>query len=974
MNGRTSTVFGSVLAVAVCAALAIAGLPAPAYAADAAAGQPKNLFLNPSFEAGQDDWNCGIDKGTDATFKVDSADAGDGKNSAIVEIKTVKGWGVQFGQTLTGGAKGKTYTLAAMVRSVGGPAVVGLEIERSADPWDRAVQKGKIDVPADKWTELHVTFTVEKDFSEGWFAYVSCRQPNTTLRLDLMRLYEGQYVPVEPLAGAPAGPAKPAATATPAAALGGTPAVAGKNLFTNPSFELGQSGWRMDKDKGTEGTFTVDASDAAAGKYSALLEIKAVTGWGVQFGQSFPGGAKGKTFTFAAMAKAVGSPATISLEIERSGGNYDRAARLPKVQLATDKWQELHATFTVDKDFSEGWFAYVSCQQANSSFRLDMIRLYEGEYKPHQEQAAAEAATAGVKLFDTGAPSAGPLAGEALAKHTGWAEIPADKTPDAFKGDAVLMSDKAAAVIRQKAKGVELYSPAEGGWKMRATLVPQGDGAGGTGAELSSLKVTENAPGGAALEATFGAAGAKALGLACALRMGPPMLASEPRGGTTALRVEAPSRFVALPDFFADDIVLDAAGLTAAATELPAENFVMQFLPGSDAIVVTVRKQADAGDVGVSLTGEGEARTVNSAVVPFGKGGQIWSAVLSAPAIWHVRDVLPAERDKICRLDWKQPFPAAWRMDWHKDNGLTDSWDVMVEVAGGNFMKYSLSGISEQVGHDRKRWATVLGSFVYPCWVDAAGQGYIQPLKQALKFQGPALVYPMARTAETPGDTFTVVDIVREALGVGPCEYILDLEGQRSQNHGIATCANRSTLNPIYEKGQQKQQREKIEKALKDVVIFIRFIRSRIEGYVDFGHQVQAYLADQKKAHPDLAKPLDELTEAAGEMDAAFARRKAAIKTPADAEKLADEFRATMLDYEGPDALKKCKVFTEAWVAIGGNQDELVGECRLAVKMLRQRAVLAAAAEPKLAEVAKEIRLRSQKVLRSPAGHEGARH
>jgi hypothetical protein len=348
--------------------------------------------------------------------------------------------------------------------------------------------------------------------------------------------------------------------------------------------------------------------------------------------------------------------------------------------------------------------------------------------------------------------------------------------------------------------------------------------------------------------------------------------------------------------------------------------------------------------------------------------------VLSAPAIWHVRDVLPAERDKICRLDWKQPFPAAWRMDWHKDNGLTDSWDIMVEAANGSFMKYSLSGISEQVGRDRKRWATVLGSFVYPCWVDATGVGYIQPLTRGLKFQGPALIYPMARTAETPGDTFTVVDIVREALGVGPCEYILDLEGQRSQNRGIATCANRSTLNPIYEKGQQKQQRDKIEKALKDVVVFIRFIRSRIEGYVDFGHQIQAYLADQKKAHPELAKPLDELTEAAGEMDAAFARRKAAIKTPADAEKMADEFRATMLDYEGPDALAKCKVFTEAWVAIGGNQDELVGECRLAVKMLRQRAALAAAAEPKLAEVAKEIRLRSQKVLRSPAGHEGARH
>jgi hypothetical protein len=61
-------------------------------------------------------------------------------------------------------------------------------------------------------------------------------------------------------------------------------------------------------------------------------------------------------------------------------------------------------------------------------------------------------------------------------------------------------------------------------------------------------------------------------------------------------------------------------------------------------------------------------------------------------------------------------------------------------------------------------------------------------------------------------------------------------------------------------------------------------------------------------------------------------------------------------------------------VGIGGSQDELVGECRWAVKMIRQRASLMLALEPRLAEVAKEIRRRSQIVLRNPANHEAARH
>jgi len=109
-------------------------------------------------------------------------------------------------------------------------------------------------------------------------------------------------------------------------------------------------------------------------------------------------------------------------------------------------------------------------------------------------------------------------------------------------------------------------------------------------------------------------------------------------------------------------------------------------------------------------------------------------------------------------------------------------------------------------------------------------------------------------------------------------------------------------------------------------------------------------------------------------MDGYVEKRKDAIKTVDYSQAMVDEFRRTMLDYEGPDAFEKCKKFTADIVEIGGNQDELVGECRLAVKILRQRAGLAMASDPGLATVAREIRSRSQKVLRSPAGHEGARH
>jgi hypothetical protein len=80
------------------------------------------------------------------------------------------------------------------------------------------------------------------------------------------------------------------------------------------------------------------------------------------------------------------------------------------------------------------------------------------------------------------------------------------------------------------------------------------------------------------------------------------------------------------------------------------------------------------------------------------------------------------------------------------------------------------------------------------------------------------------------------------------------------------------------------------------------------------------------------------------------------------------------VDYEGGDALAKCKRITGALVDIGGNQDELVGECRMVVKVLRQRAATAMAADPRLAQVAREVRRRTQQMLRSPTSYEAPRH
>jgi hypothetical protein len=298
---------------------------------------------------------------------------------------------------------------------------------------------------------------------------------------------------------------------------------------------------------------------------------------------------------------------------------------------------------------------------------------------------------------------------------------------------------------------------------------------------------------------------------------------------------------------------------------------------------------------------------------------------------------------------------------------------VIAQRADGNFVKHWL-GNSGTIPDNRKRWTTVLGSFLYPCWTDRQGDTFFQPLAKPARWVGPAVIYPLGRTGATPLDTFTVLDIVRNTLGVGPCEYILDLEGQQSHYKGRATCANRDFLNPIYQRGEQKKRRDEILRSLDEVMAFIRHIRGRIQTYVDFGHELLKYLADEKQAHPELAERIAELETLTMAIDACVAKRRGQIKTPDEAQAMVDEFRRTMLDYEGKDAFDRCRKFTSAIVEIGGSQDELVGETRMAVKWVRQRAGLLMALEPRLAPIAREIRARTQEVLRSPAGHEGARH
>lgn len=581
-----------------------------------------------------------------------------------------------------------------------------------------------------------------------------------------------------------------------------------------------------------------------------------------------------------------------------------------------------------------------------------------------------------VQLYDTGIRAGAALATDDLAKRTQWTLLPEEQTEHQFKGDVVVGNGKLEIALRRQGRGAEVYSVGAGGMALRAELVPVGKE---SAIGLAAVKVLENGPAGVRVEASFKAAGGELLGIRFELKMGQVFVQTEAGAGATGLRLLAPCRFAVLPDFFADDMVVDATALAVAETELPSDNFLLHLLPGGEAMVMAVWHPAK-DDVRIRLGGQDKDRRIASSEIGYAQGAKIDVAVLSSPGIWHVRDIAREEADQIVRLDWKAPYAAHWRVDWRRDDELVDSWEMLTQKPDGEYVKHGWYGQVESFGNvdwlkeGRQRWTTVLGSFLYPCWLDKSGAGWLQPLKRGVHFQGPAVIYPINRIETTPLEEFTIVDIMRATLGVGPCEYILDVEGQKKNFQGRPTCASRTILDGIYGKREQKQKRDEVVRTLDEVIAFVRHIRGRIEGYAAFSHETVAWLEEQKRARPELAETLAGLQDIARKTDDWLARRKEGIKTPEYAAKLVDEFRSSLVDYEAEDALAQCKRITAALVDVGGNQDELVGECRTTVKVLRQRAALAMAADPRLAPIAREIRQRTQQMLRNPTSYEAPRH
>ncbi len=533
-----------------------------------------------------------------------------------------------------------------------------------------------------------------------------------------------------------------------------------------------------------------------------------------------------------------------------------------------------------------------------------------------------------------------------LDGRKGWEAVRPGTGTQTFRGDAVVENDRIIASFSRGGGGPAVRpKPAPGD---RVRLVPISPG-GEPAATLSQLAVRKNTEDEVALEVTSRTQGGQDVRVAYSLARGRAFVECKPLQNAARLRVEAASRFAVLPDFFGADMVFDPRAYPQPKLIIPSENFVLNLLEGGKTIAMGVWPAGNQ-EAELALTGTNESRRVGATEIAF-DGKSVYVALLHAPGIWHEHRLPQPAADRDIALNWKRPFQAKWRANLCAQR-RSDSWDF----------------------HDHKEtaWMYRYQEMFWPCWFDR-DDGFVRLSKRFLEANGPiesVLVYPSDRKRETPLAVLTPVDIVRDALGVGPCEYVLDREGLQGRsantgrkNFGRGVCDTTTPIEYFFILGLEARESALIGHLVDDILADNRAINARVLEFRAFRKELAALCATLRREAAGNSPLLDEAEKCAREAEAYYQEKLPTIKNPARAAQVGQRIRELAARHD-PENLGECKTLTYELRDIAGTQHHMIGDYRVMVKRLRQQAAIHGAEDSSAAKMAERIRKLAAQILR----------
>ncbi len=510
-----------------------------------------------------------------------------------------------------------------------------------------------------------------------------------------------------------------------------------------------------------------------------------------------------------------------------------------------------------------------------------------------------------------------------------------------------------------------------------------------------------------------------------------------PGKNAASVEVRTGARYAVLPDLFADDVVFDPVHLAMPTLSVPAENFLLQFLEGGHTMVMCIwpgrLKQIKAGIAGKTsedekveaepqvdlvFVGEGKARRISAARIEF-QNKPVYAGVIERKGIWQNEDASVLPGYKPTAIAWKRPFEAKWRgdfivaegkrlIDWPARNQSFDFRSTSAahkegdDVLDTRFLAATSSARNADWWKQGVRWWEQGNEDAPQIWQESLADFFIYPavfkgdevrlclyVDKSKRTQPHVyervIIYPLGRNAATPLDVFTPVDLMRETLGQGPCEYILDLAGVKPRQAGgdrqtlaYATCGLWSAhIFPIvrqiktkadgtFEPLDEKTKTHLIQ-AIEDMWYFVHAIHDRLREYKKWGADADAF-CKRESARNLKVKPIADLAlTQVGRLNSDLGRHK--FEGPNSEAYWKDRI---------PELIRCVKADQYADVAsigkirdLGNEQDERVSRCRQYVKAVLQEIVFQDTRDPDVRAFAAELRDRCHHMLRNQHPKEG---
>ncbi|MCX6929701.1 MAG: hypothetical protein NT154_41770, partial [Verrucomicrobia bacterium] len=416
-------------------------------------------------------------------------------------------------------------------------------------------------------------------------------------------------------------------------------------------------------------------------------------------------------------------------------------------------------------------------------------------------------------------------------------------------------------------------------------------------------------------------------------------------------------RYGLLPSFAGTDLCYAPSKLPGAKDVcIPSTQWFVGLVDDNDSMLVAVW-DSDAQAVALGLSGEAEQRLIDSLSIATEKHGFSLSFVEHAD-LWHQEALKEDWLGEYVPIGWERPFRARWMGQFFVTPGGKPSFREPC-------MDYSFPIADAKT----RMWGVWFeGWNHYPFFFD--GPHTVFHFEKTFIPTGEALIYFLQPAA---ADLYSPCEIVEQALGQEKAEALFDLDANRLRRLKYSTpdqflydrpvCATTTRLSKI-------KQEEKATVGMDlatHLYEFIREIRGRIDQYGTFFGEVQAYLASEKQAHPELQ---DYLAELEGMVTLAQSKSKEIYATPLSSVQNKTDAMKKLLQ-EGKGDGFECGNLDVRGTA--GSQDDLCRHYNRLVMRLAQTAALNCGDSPRKAVVAKHIWDQSRAVLREPTRWESRR-